>query len=1043
MVLVVRADGQLFLCDVAFGKLGLVEPVLLDRANKGPFDGGHCRFKLELQTLRTRHAFEYDIYYLWHEDTSETPKWVRGYSFVPVQDFDFLDALPCNLQVHGYFESPFTQRLWCEKRTEDCHVRILGRHFLETTCGGKITKDIESAQELQALLLQHFSMSMSTSLCRHMHGIGAASASDDKWCRLVAARAGAAGAGSRTRITLSVMFSVAVLAIASWMRLSAGCSDAELQQTLQASLKRWQRQPRIATKTLQDVAQKANPVLSIRILSCMAQSRLQLDVFHCNAVATSLAKRGHWRECCDLLDRMSTFQVPPDAVSATAALTAMQKQSGWPSALQLLQSLHRHDVQPDTIAVNAAMRAAQSGSAWQQALSVFSASVDSSMLPDKVSYNILISAFQSQHMWEHAVAMLRDMPLALVTPDLTNWNAAMSVCSKASQWELTVHLLQNIPHELNANHVSYNVAIHSCELSSRWDVAFQLLGEAGREGRDPHEASFSSTLAACARTGSWQAALDILGTLGFARQKQLRDFDVAAAIRACSVGQRFDLSLELLDTILRSRTTPGRLCYDVTMQECSRSKLWQQCLQLLQDMPRFRLPPTSQSYDTVINSCENWHFALCLLGVMPARAVAPDLWNFYSAAGVCAHAGQWQAVLRLLLVLPANARPDADIFKHAILGCDDACKWEAALALMANMPQVKVIPDEGCFDAAIGACARVGQWSPALSVFEEAVSLGKARPSSLSFMLTACRTGGRWELAVELLRRKLCFEPDVDCFRAVISSCQVASAWRESLALLEEMPRRRLAPDFLSTSATADAMTRAGEWQLGLGILQQFLPNSDSEALTAAIRTCCVGLCWEGAISLLLRSEQDIQDWNWVLTTCRRSEQWQATLDVFRSLVDQRLHPDGITYKEVIKSALSWSGSEQQRAGRVLPKSGSRGSVARSAGSSAERSSDHAMLRVPWPQGPQGTTRLLLDAWRGRALTPSLCGPEDRGMPSEVAGWPWQSQREKVKLRAESRPKAPGAPERPAQSESEVPERGTQIFRDSDGARESASAESH
>ena len=218
MVLVVRADGQLFLCDVAFGKLGLVEPVLLDRANKGPFDGGHCRFKLELQTLRTRHAFEYDIYYLWHEDTSETPKWVRGYSFVPVQDFDFLDALPCNLQVHGYFESPFTQRLWCEKRTEDCHVRILGRHFLETTCGGKITKDIESAQELQALLLQHFSMSMSTSLCRHMHGIGAASASDDKWCRLVAARAGAAGAGSRTRITLSVMFSVAVLAIASWMR---------------------------------------------------------------------------------------------------------------------------------------------------------------------------------------------------------------------------------------------------------------------------------------------------------------------------------------------------------------------------------------------------------------------------------------------------------------------------------------------------------------------------------------------------------------------------------------------------------------------------------------------------------------------------------------------------------------------------------------------------------------------------------------------------------------------------------------------------------
>ena len=61
---------------------------------------------------------------------------------------------------------------------------------------------------------------------------------------------------------------------ASVGRLPAGCSDAELRRTLQASLKRWRRsvfenlvvvanlcriarQPRIATKTLQDTAQKA------------------------------------------------------------------------------------------------------------------------------------------------------------------------------------------------------------------------------------------------------------------------------------------------------------------------------------------------------------------------------------------------------------------------------------------------------------------------------------------------------------------------------------------------------------------------------------------------------------------------------------------------------------------------------------------------------------------------------------------------------------------------------------------------------------------
>ena len=214
MVLVVSADSQLFLCDVAFGKAGLVKPVSLSDANKGAVDGGHHQVKLELQRLQTKHAFEYDNFYLWYKD-SDTSKWMRGYSFMPVQDFDFMDALPCNLQVHGYFESPFTQRLWCEMRSVNAHVRILGKHFLHNTVNGKIQRDIESAQELQALLLQHFGLSISKGLCRHIFEVGAASTPEDKWRRLVAGRG---GAGVQTRATLVVVLSVTALVVASWMK---------------------------------------------------------------------------------------------------------------------------------------------------------------------------------------------------------------------------------------------------------------------------------------------------------------------------------------------------------------------------------------------------------------------------------------------------------------------------------------------------------------------------------------------------------------------------------------------------------------------------------------------------------------------------------------------------------------------------------------------------------------------------------------------------------------------------------------------------------
>mmetsp|Transcript_42250 Transcript_42250/g.98591 ORF Transcript_42250/g.98591 Transcript_42250/m.98591 type:complete len:359 (-) Transcript_42250:46-1122(-) len=220
MVLVVSAGAELFLCDVAFGKVGLVNPVPLDSANTGPFNGGHFRLKLERQTFRSRHAFQYDSYFLWYteETHSETSKWTRGYSFVPVQDFDFMDALPCNLQVHGYFESPLTQRLWCEKRSLEAHVRILGKHFLEKTSEGTVQRDIDTAEELQALLLHHFRLSISKRMCQHMLGVGTAAASEDKWRRLVAARAGAGSANSQTRLVLGIAFSLAALALVGWIK---------------------------------------------------------------------------------------------------------------------------------------------------------------------------------------------------------------------------------------------------------------------------------------------------------------------------------------------------------------------------------------------------------------------------------------------------------------------------------------------------------------------------------------------------------------------------------------------------------------------------------------------------------------------------------------------------------------------------------------------------------------------------------------------------------------------------------------------------------
>ena len=141
------SDGKSkFLCDAGFGKLGLFEPVDLEKLNQGSFKNGHISMKLQSTASKTLQGFAYDVYTLWY-DTGTA--WNRGYCFMPVQDFQYVDAVPLNGNVYSYFESPFTQRLWIEKRNQQ-HLRILGNQLVSDTNEEKTS--IRSARQLQQLL---------------------------------------------------------------------------------------------------------------------------------------------------------------------------------------------------------------------------------------------------------------------------------------------------------------------------------------------------------------------------------------------------------------------------------------------------------------------------------------------------------------------------------------------------------------------------------------------------------------------------------------------------------------------------------------------------------------------------------------------------------------------------------------------------------------------------------------------------------------------------------------------------------------------------
>ncbi|CAK9033309.1 unnamed protein product [Durusdinium trenchii] len=211
MCLLVNAGttGPPYLCDVAFGKVGLFEPISLEKLNQGVLQNGHTRMRLESSSFKTLQGLDYDTYMLWVEIDG---KWMRGYSILPVQDLSYVDSIPLNLKVYGYFESPFTQRLWCERRDRE-HIRILGSHFLREAAGSCQKFSIESGKHLQQLLRSHFDLELSLAECEGLHRLGEAEPGEEKWRCLLELRQRDADRFKRFHFPVAVAAGVVILVV--------------------------------------------------------------------------------------------------------------------------------------------------------------------------------------------------------------------------------------------------------------------------------------------------------------------------------------------------------------------------------------------------------------------------------------------------------------------------------------------------------------------------------------------------------------------------------------------------------------------------------------------------------------------------------------------------------------------------------------------------------------------------------------------------------------------------------------------------------------
>eukprot|EP00435_Cladocopium_sp_Y103_P009540 s3661_g2.t1 len=247
--------------------------------------------------------------------------------------------------------------------------------------------------------------------------------------------------------------------------------------------------------------------------------------------------------------------------------------------------------------------------------------------------------------------------------------------------------------------------------------------------------------------------------------------------------------------------------------------------------------------------------------VYGGSAVEPNPVACSALMNACEKGRQWQQALALLEQMPQLQVPP-DNFSYS--ACISALRgrWQMALALLAAARR-RLRGNEVTYNAAITACAN-SRWDLAGILFTEMLETS-IRPGLVTqnAFLSALGSGSAWEHALSFFGRIR--DPDEVTCSAAICAFEGAGLWEGALWLLFSMPQMALQANQICYGASIAACEKGSQWAMALELLELAQRGEmvlDETSVNAAISACEVCGQRQRALFLLHTSE---------LTLCRRS----------------------------------------------------------------------------------------------------------------------------------------------------------------------------
>jgi len=249
-----------------------------------------------------------------------------------------------------------------------------------------------------------------------------------------------------------------------------------------------------------------------------------------------------WTTALACLERSYRGELPTIKAFGSA-IHVMGRRHRWGIGLQLLTKMQTLNIDPDAICVSGAISGCGHSRQWQASLKLFFNS--SAGARDAASFSGLLGALGRSTRWRHCVylwELARSGRSEVITGALDQWcyNAAAASCTTAARWDIALQILTKMRSDrIHPDAVSKSVTVTALEKASLWAECLALVDSTSSAS------AVGAAISACGRSKKWAHSLQLLHDMG--RWNLTVDrISFGAAIAASCRARQWEQSLCLL-----------------------------------------------------------------------------------------------------------------------------------------------------------------------------------------------------------------------------------------------------------------------------------------------------------------------------------------------------------------------------------------------------------------------------------------------------------------------------------------------------------------